>query len=399
MKIFILSAIFLSISSILAFAQNINLISAAPPSKTENIAKGRNLLMDALLDDDLEKTDQLFLFLENELANRDYAAFSSFEKLVLSCYLQHYDIALATIFYVDSVGQLPPNNRPVLVLPTDRQLEAKISEKFIGYRIFANAEIKSSDLSPEEKELLILALDDIFLPMETAGNSKALDLLQKEMNKRSNDYLVAYPDSKYSHYVRNAIRYELEPATWGFGMPILIGYETRMGGLSNVFESGLAADFGFSIYYKKFALYLQGSPSSGRLKEDIIFSDNVVWQKDSKLQRDRFDISFGYSVMENNWLHISPFVGAGSIMFTPSAKDKETFPELEDKKISSFTYVMGLDCIFMFKPLYVDGAGFPIRLRMTYSIPTQFAPEIQGNTFSATLGFDIRIRPLVKKYN
>ena len=397
MKKIILCVLLFSVPSILVFSQELDLISAAPPSKTETIAKGRNLLMDAFLNNELEKTDQLFLYLENEVANRDYAAFTSFEKLILSCYLQHYDIALATILYVDSIGQLSPNDRPILVTPTDEQLEAKLVEKYFGYRVFINAEINISDLQPEEKELLILALDDIFLRIEVQGDSKALETLQDELNKRSNNFITTYPDSKYNHYVVDAVRYELAPSKWGYGMYVLMGYETRMGDLSNFFGSGFSADFGISIYYKKFTFNLQGSPSFGKLKEDIIFSDNVVWQKNSKMDRERFDVSIGYNVIENNWLGITPFAGAGLVRFIPTTEDEEDFPELKDKKISSFAYVMGVDCDLLFKRLYQYGVGYPIRLRMSYGIPTQFSPEMQGNTFSVTLGVEFRVRPLLRK--
>lgn len=370
-----------------------------PLSKTEIIDRGRNLLIKSLLSDDTETADAFFVYLEKTVATSDSVAFIPYEKVLLSVYLKHYDIALSEIYHTDSVQKATLLHREQVVTPAGSQFTQQLNDKFYGRKPFILEEIHNSTLVEEEKTILNLVVNNIFIYSDAEDDEKELTRIQRNMNDRCKTFFTDYPDSKYTDFIRANIYNEEGEYLWGYGLQILfLGSNMLNGNLSNYLSNSFCADLGFSVYYKRLILSLQTSIVTARTKQDITFPNDAVWDKGSKTKFNKYEINLGYRIVDNNWISIAPFAGIGFAELSPNGEDIELQPSLEEQKFRSMTYSAGMQFDFLIKSLYSynQGTGFPVRLRICYSKP-KFAADMTGELFSASLGVDICFRPKTAK--
>lgn len=388
---------FFLVGGIYIFSQVPDEIANMPLSKVEIIERGRNLLLEALLDDDLTKANRYFNYLENNVSNEHYAAFSPYEKLLLATYLGHYNIALKEIIKTDSIQQIPPFDRKYAIVPNDRQFEQKLGEKFYGYKPLALDEIRNSTLPDEEKSVLIYTIEDVYLYSDARGDDKMFQKLKNELNRKCENFFAKYPNSKYTNYLRTNLYKEEGEYSWGYGIDFLFGYGMVTDDLQNYLSNGAIASMGFSLFYKKALFSFQFESISSQTRQDMVFSDGTVWNAKSKagLYNSRFNL--GYRILDNNRISIAPNAGIGWSSFDPVDKDKKAYPELENVRLSSFAYNVGLLFDFYISPLVTDGVGFPIRFNINYTIPTNFSQDMHGNILTITAGFEMGGRPKTVK--
>jgi hypothetical protein len=147
-KIFSLSLAM--VCSTMISAQDYNPVFDTKPTKTETIKRGRQLLLESLLYNNLQQAETYYLCLKDSVANADYAAFTPYETLVLSVYLQYYEDALYEILYTDSIGKIKNQIEATKrIFPAEDGFTMKLTEKYYGFKPLSFAEIRSSGLQIE----------------------------------------------------------------------------------------------------------------------------------------------------------------------------------------------------------------------------------------------------------
>ena len=73
-------------------------------TKSTIISKGRKLLLDQFVADRIDKVEEVYTYLNDKVADADYAAFNAFEQINLSCWTRRYEYALKEILYLDSLS-------------------------------------------------------------------------------------------------------------------------------------------------------------------------------------------------------------------------------------------------------------------------------------------------------
>ena len=363
-----------------AYSQSYRYITDAPPTKSEIIIKGRDMLLDAILEDNMQKADTVFSYMNNKVRDNDFAVFTPLEVLLLSCFLQHYDMGIKNVLYADSISLIPYNKRPVLIFPTNRYLESKLVEKFRGFQPICYTEIRNSDISIENKDFLILMLNKIF-PQN--------DMITAENQITANDFLQKYPNSKYENYVKQNFLGK-SPSKWLGSMNILGGMNTINGNLSNYFTNGFNLGMGFDFYYKKLYFGLQGNVFVSKLKQDYVFDENKIWLKGSNSSSFIGFVELGYNILQTKMMRITPFAGIGVVSFSPTQNTIDDQKELKKADLSSGLYLFGINSDFDIRPsTNIDKNLYWLRLRIEYGNTMGFAKTLKGNTLSISLGIII----------
>ena len=73
-----------------------------PESKSTVISKARNMLLDRLLADDMEKVSEIYRYLNKEVADENYAVFTLVEQINLACLTQNYIYMLNDLIQINS---------------------------------------------------------------------------------------------------------------------------------------------------------------------------------------------------------------------------------------------------------------------------------------------------------
>ncbi|MDR2474032.1 MAG: hypothetical protein LBD53_10845 [Tannerella sp.] len=392
MKTFLLSVVITCCTTV--SAQDFNRIFDAKPTTAEAIKRGRQLLLESLLDNDLQQADTYYLYLRDTVANADYAAFTPYETLIMSVYLQHYQDALQEIYYTDSIGKI--RNQHLVtkkIYPDEDGFAMKLTEKYYAIMPVSFTEIRLADyLQEEEKEVLILVIDGIFMHSDVRQGIANADSVQNNLNNRSNAFLTTYPASKYAGYVHDNILFETKLSDLGFSCEFLLGYFGHTGNYKNYFTDAASFQFGFSGFYKRTALFLEAVLASPKLKKDI---DN--WYKGSKSSSGTAYAALGFDVANKKSISVYPFVGVGVNMYGPDMEYEEDHPEFDIQETDLFTYIAGVNLDYKIRRTANAGGYMPLRLAIMYGMPTKHAGKITGNFFNISLGVSFIARKTVKK--
>jgi len=362
-------------------------------SKADIISRGRNLLLDSYIAGDLDKVNEAYLYLNNKVADENYAAFNSFEQIYLGVLTKNYSYSLNEILRIDSIAKSYPSIRQkTQIKPNDDQLSGKLAENAFIYLQNMYKSIEVSKLSAEDKSMLALILNDIFKENYPKASQETKDKVQGEINKQCDSFLTSYPHSIYEHYVRNYIRFIVGPSDFGFGMDFSIGY-ANAGSKQGTINNGFAAGFGWDFHYRKLAMYTRINFIGTTTKKDFYFTPTVILPSGSSVTYFAPELSFGYETLNTRIITLIPFAGIGGYFCDPVQNDQNNHPELKNQEIGSFSYQVGLNCDIKFKnsitnPYFKNRYSYNgIRLRAMYLFPTSSKPELRGNQFMITAGW------------
>ena len=355
------------------------------PSKSELISKGRNLVMDFYIAGDIEKVNEAYLYLNNKLADNNYAAFTAFEQIYLGTLTQNYTFSLSEILRLDSLSKVEPEKRTLKVQPTDKQLGVKLYDFSHIYLQKIYKQIEASKLTDEDKDMLKLTLNDIFDNSNIPQNMQ--QKAQDDINKQCDSYLSKYKNSKYEHYVRNQVRKVYKQADWAFGEEGSFGYMNTQGKTRNYLSDGFGFAFGFDGYYKRLAMFLRASLFINQVKSNIPFEDFSTLYAGTSANLGIGEFSLGYTAIDTKKIAFTPFVGIGGNFLDPSDYTIENDPGLKNKELASFCYLAGVNCDIKFKNTYNNPSYSALRLRLSYIMPTSTLIPFPGNQLTFTVGY------------
>lgn len=309
-------------------------------SRPELIRKGRNFLLERFLEGDFEKVRELKSYLLNDVENKDYAAFYPVENWLLMYWTEEYDELLNSVV---NFGEPEIQQFQIMIKPESDMFYPKIRLESIHALEQLKYRLHLSDLSEEEQDFLFLYLNYLLADSDFPPNG------QEDLNTLADNFLSKHPGSEYETFVRENIRFRFVPSKWGFAFEFFGGYGLLAGGLAEHYKNNITVGHAFDVEYENLTLYLRNYIGFSSTRQERPF-DGGVWEKGSQVNIYLPEVSFGYRLIENNTLKLSPFAGIAAGYISATESDLEKNPELEKVALGySATYIAGVNLDFKLK--------------------------------------------------
>jgi len=359
-------------------------------SKSVLISRGRNLLLDRFLEDDMEKVKEVKNHLIENAEDENYIVFYPDEYWLILYWTNEYEELLKSISTFDSTAIASYYTR---IRPPQDMLSSRLRLKSIENATKIITQIQQADLNGEKTKILLLNFENL-------TND---DSYQDELNSQADIFLQTYPETVYRDFVQKHIRYKLVSKNWGMTFEFFSGYSVYTGTLIDSYTNNIPIGIAFDICYKKFELYLRNYIGFNKTKKDINYSIGT-FEKGSSTMVFLPEASLGYIVFDNNRLKFSPFLGIGAMHICPPLAKTEKTPELDEVSITSVIFPIGLNFDikfgkedYKFRPK--SSYGF-LRIRYSYNI-ARFQKKydgISGNMHYITIGVGGMARGLKREY-
>lgn len=217
------------------------------PSRHDFLDKGRRLLLENFVKNDIGKVTDIKNVLLKENEGNVYETFYPIEYIYLLYWTEEYAELTDFIKQWDFEQQV---SNSVGILARVDNLYSALLQKTAANKDILNISIKNGLLSDMDKDFLTLQLEDI---IRTGKNTRGIDF-NSEDTKRINDlsdaFLENYPDSPYDEIVRETIRYKLEPSPWAHYLDIGAGAVIRQNGLRAHLNDGFYIELSYELRYK-----------------------------------------------------------------------------------------------------------------------------------------------------
>jgi hypothetical protein len=372
------------------------------PSQLDIIDKARSLLIDAFIQTDREKAQELHWYLSENFDLNNYITLFPEEQILLLAWYGDFknlllDIEKVNATYFDARTKV----KPVYTHDFSEIIKKRVLQELDI--ILDN--LQASSLTQEEKDFVAIHLHYYLIRENYYGwvriTDENYDAIVHTINAKTRKFVATYPNSDYIKLLRS---YELKPSDWGFGFGMSLGYSEKTGTYSNAFKNGAYVDFNVDGTYKKFMATMGFSVGFGGARKNIVVSDNLVLSKDTSANLYNLYLSFGYRFFDDKRFIITPIAGIGTAWIEPGTTDERK----ENPTLKQFDCSYGLTTNFgviadirigRMKKLrgqdFADPSYFAIRLgyRFSYNnisrnIPTYY----NGNLHTITAGINIFIR-------
>jgi hypothetical protein len=383
--LFFLSFLLLPILATAQSSQLKNEILNYKDTTLDFIEKGRQFMINKLMDGDMAKVREL----KNELLleeNEKYMAIYPYEIRLLLYWLGDYDELFYFINSTDEQSEAQFNKK---IKPAHDVLLVNLLAVLRKDRSKVENNITHNISNLENRDFLILNLRYLL------GGKDYPDITQQSLNADADTFLLKHPESKYTGYTRENIRYKMVQSNWGWGFEFFSGYGLCTNQLHDKFQSNVPFGVDFDIAYKNWTLYLRDYIGIGSTYQNISYN-GAVWPKGAKANTIVPEASLGYTILTKKHVQISPFAGIGALDFSPTESQKDESYYTQVGSISAFTYTVGLNLDI---PLGKSSNAMPIisysengkwflRLRYAYVLP-QFGLKysgFEGNMHYFTIG-------------
>jgi hypothetical protein len=380
------------------FCQNENikkLILDYDDSKSILISRGRALLLDRLIESDLALVKDVKDYLTMVMEDDNYIVFYPAEYFLILYWTKEYEELTANLGKYDLYLDKEYGTR---IRPPADMLYDKLLELSVKFSDSLKAQI--NDVEPEEKrDFLILNLR--YLISERHKN----DLIQDSLNIYADEFFNKYPDSFYSDYTREYIRYKLIPVDWGLGYEFFSGYGLYTNILRDHYTNNVPFGVAFDIRYRKFELYLRNYIGVNKTRINHGYSLGT-FEKGSGTMVYLPEASIGYIFADRSVFKISTFAGIGAMDIGPTYNAIRNIPELEEVTLEfTTTYLAGINLDLKIRargsPEYNPRASYSfMRVRYAFSLPRfkNKYGDINGNMHYLTIGFGGLSRGLKRDY-
>ncbi|MCL2728035.1 MAG: hypothetical protein FWD56_06605, partial [Bacteroidales bacterium] len=223
------------------------------------------MLIDAFLQNDKQKVQELHQYLSENFDQNSYVTLFPFEKTLLFAWTGDFKNMLQYVKEVDStyIAQMQIKIMPSSANNFYQTAKQRVQQEFED--ILGN--IQTSSLTQEEKDFAAIYLRYYLITDEN------YDTIVRTINTNTRKFVETYPQSEY---IQSLDSYELRPSKWGSGIGINIGYATKTGAYSKSFKNSASMDPYFEFAYNKIMTTMGVSVSFGEVREDIVISDDLV---------------------------------------------------------------------------------------------------------------------------
>jgi len=364
-------------------------------SRSANIMKGRSLLLDRFLENDIQKVRQIKNYLMEKCENENYIALFPEEYWFILYWTNEYDELTGNIKAFDTAKIRTYVTR---IHPQYDMLFEKLKSKSIENAAKLKGQIQKSDLNSETKDFLLLNFK--YLTTDVHKNMS----LQDSINWQADNFLAAYPASRYNDYIQRFVRFKMVHKNWGIGVEFFSGYGLFTGQLSRNYTNNVPIGVAFDICYKNFTLFLRDYIGFNSTKKDFYYSKGI-WGRGSQMRVFLPEASLGYAVINSNRCQLLPFAGIAGMEISPPSHYTDKEPELDEVSLHfTTTWVLGLnfDLKLGRKPPAWNPStsyGF-IRFRYSFCLP-QFAGKykgVSGCMHYLTVGIGVLARGTKRQY-
>ena len=358
-------------------------------SKSLIISKGRSLLLDKFLENDMDKVREVKNYLIEKGEDENYIALYPMEYWFILYWTKEYEELSNNILTFDSIKIASYYTR---ILPSQDMLSTKLQSKSIEKALTIINQIQSSDIPHEEKKFLLINFESLIMKNES---------FQDTLNIQADNFLKMYPETEYEDFIKKQIRFKLVPKNWGLAFEFFSGYGIFSGTFKDNFTNNIPLGIAFDVCYKRFELYLRDYIGFNKTKVDLDYSVGT-YEKRSSAMVFLPEASLGYAALDKDRFKLAPYAGIGGIHICPPLGKTEKIPELDEISMSTFTCNFGANFDIKF-----GGKGYSfrpkasygfMRIRYGFCLAINGSERVSGSTHYITIGFGGLSRGLKRKY-
>ncbi len=369
-----------------SFCQSANIekeIHQYKESKPVMIDKARTMLLDMFSKGDLAKVKEIKDFLINA-EDEKFNSFFLAEYWFILYWTQEYNELCLSLQNLDSAKIERYKQRS---WPKQDSLYTRLYRASMENELFLKQLINESDADKECREIAALTLDKLLI--ESKNNPYAQD----SINEKADNFLNNSESKRYNDYIKKHIRYKLIAKNWSASVEFFSGYGMLTGELSNTYRNFLPIGVGIGIGYKNADLSIRALNGNHKTNKDLTYSTGI-YTKGSKVRIFIPEITLGYSILNNNYLKISPFGGIGLSDIRATTDQTDKVPELKELSTGyPAMYVAGLNIEVKFGPKkmpeFMPKTNYSyLNVRYSYGMP-QFEKKyagMHGNFHYITIG-------------
>jgi len=367
-----------------------SLLQHQPQSQSYLIDKARNVLIDAFVQNDKQKVQELHRYLLDNFDQNNYVTLFPGEQILLYAWSGDFERMLQCIKELNEeyIAQMRKKIMPI----SDNNFYQTAKERVQQESETILDNLQSSSLTQEEKDFTAIYLHYFLISNENR------DTTIRKINSDTRTFITTYPNSEY---IKLFDSYELKPANWGWGIGVDFGYNLKTGSFSEYFKNGGFIDLYIDVAYKKIMITTGLGGTFGNARKDIVLSKDVILpQKMSGGGVTNFYLSLGYRFFDNKRVIVTPIAGIGSSWIKMgTTKERE-----DDPALKQFDHSYGLTANFgvmadirldkmknLLGQNFADPSFFAIRLsyRFLYNNLTHTPIIYNGNMHTITVGFNL----------
>ena len=181
-------------------------------SKSVIISKGRSLLLDKFLENDMDKVKEIKNYLLEKGEDENYIIFYPAEYWLVLYWANEFEELSNSIVEYDSVKIASYYTR---IRPSQDMLYTKLLLKSRENVQTITNMIQKADIGLEMRDFLQLNLESLIIENES---------LQDNLNIQADNFLKAYPEAEYKDFTPKHIKFQLVPKNWGMAFEFFSGY-------------------------------------------------------------------------------------------------------------------------------------------------------------------------------
>ena len=314
-----------------AFAQQGDSISVHEDSIQRIASQNRRLLLDKFY---TTRLDSVSMLLDSiELHHQDQPLLHPAERLLLYYWIERYDAidSLARHFDV-FCAKIAAN-------PPPEQMVWNVLSYF----------------SQEKKDTLVAWIDQTGCSDEVFDFRVGLlkTMLQNELEEQSyveqeiRSFIkqFSFREEDFSNIETGKFESSKSDSPWQIGIVIGMGTVSTSGKIANYLSPKICVPFYVNVNYERWYFSFLLQLAFPKLKLDMPYKKgDGVWKAGKIATIVNMDLSVGYSVIDNRYLRMSPFIGVAFTDCSPSDQQIEKDETLKDAGISGgFANITGLD--------------------------------------------------------
>lgn len=135
--------------------------------------------------------------------------------------------------------------------------------------------------------------------------------------------------------------YKVKKGNFGYGLHVGYGNEFLFGDATSYFNPKHGVRAGFDFFYKRAYFYFDGLMGpAGKTPQDF-YNNGYLWEKGRKQSAGIIELGLGFSLIDGDWLRLTPFAGFGVGFYDINEKKGEDLTAAESE-VSGFRLQAGL---------------------------------------------------------
>ena len=330
-------------------------------STPELIAKCNELILEKIFYRDYEGAKRIKDFMISCVKDSEYVPFDEYMYPLVLYWIRDYEGLFEYFVDFDSLNKVIEKKIKPGFSEFQFSLVWSIPEE--GERILDS--IKKSDINSPQKKVLKLGLYRQMVDVDYGMSFR-------QLNFRTNKYIITHPWSEYNVYLKEKVRYNNRAAV-GIGLEFTLGYGIFTKELNNYFRNNLGLTTAVDLYYNSVLFSLMINIAQSKTKQDIPYSSGT-WTKGSRADTYIYQALLGYTVRTRYYkmFNITPFLGAGGGQIMPCSDDLKAYPDLKYAGLkhsstfsAGFYFDLNLDYLILYKDFMKS--DFSVRFSYYYS--------------------------------